>query len=120
LLPEYGFTVTADIALRLGGEYIKSIGSSSVPGRKWLRTFIKRHKTEIKLKKEEKLEQIRAKKFTEEARKSWFSLLKSVLIKYDLIDKPSQILNCDETGFSDKPIVSSLKKVFFYSAKISR
>jgi hypothetical protein len=102
LLPDFGFTVSADVALQLAGEYMKSIGISSVPGRKWLKTFVKRHKKEIKWKKEEKLEQIRAKRFTEEVRQSWFSLLKSVLVKLDLMDKPSQIFNCDETGFSDK------------------
>jgi hypothetical protein len=115
LLPDFGFTVSADVALQLAGEYMKSIGiSSSLPGRKWLRTFIKRHKTEIKWKKEEKLEQIRANKFTEEVRRSWFSLLKSVLVKLDLMDKPSQIFNCDETGFSDKTN-RKIAKIFVFN-----
>ncbi|CAF5006493.1 unnamed protein product [Rotaria sp. Silwood1] len=85
LLPEYGFTITADVAFKLSNEYFKSIGLN----------------TEIKWRKQQKLEQIRAKKFTEETRKSWFVLLKSTLIKLDLMDKPAQIFNCDETGFSD-------------------
>lgn len=102
LLPEYGFTITNDVALQLAAEYMKLIGSSFVPRRKWLKLFVKRHRTEIKWKKEEKLERIRATKFTEETRKSWFALLKSVLTKLDLFDKPAQIFNADESGFSDK------------------
>ncbi|CAF3332606.1 unnamed protein product [Rotaria socialis] len=102
LLPEFGFTITANVALKLSNEYFKSIGLSFVPRRKWLKLFIKRHRTEVKWKKEEKMEKIRAQKFTEQTRKSWFSLLKSTLIKLDLMDKPAQIFNCDETGFSDK------------------
>jgi hypothetical protein len=53
VLPEYGFTLTNDVALQLAIEYIKLTGSSSIPGRKWLKLFVKRHKTEIKWKKEE-------------------------------------------------------------------
>ncbi|CAF3876203.1 unnamed protein product, partial [Rotaria sp. Silwood1] len=74
LLPEYGFTITADVAFKLSNEYFKSIGLSFKPGRKWLMSFVSRHKTEIKWRKQQKLEQIRAKEFTQERRKSWFAL----------------------------------------------
>ena len=102
LLPEFGFPLSHDAAMKIATDYMNSIGLSVQPGRKWLRVFVRRHETEIKWKKEEKLEKIRANKFTEETRKSWFALLKSVLMKHDLMDKPMQIFNCDETGFSDK------------------
>ncbi|CAM4850763.1 unnamed protein product [Rotaria magnacalcarata] len=102
LLPEYGFRITANVALQLSTDYFKSIGLSYKPGRKWLRLFVKRYRMEIKWKKEEKLENIRANKFSEETRQSWFSLLKATLVKLDLLDKPAQIFNCDETGFCDK------------------
>ncbi|CAF2966666.1 unnamed protein product [Rotaria sp. Silwood2] len=111
LLAEYGFTITADISLKISDEYFKSIGLSNKPGCKWLRSFVKRHKTEIKWKKEQKLEQIRAKKFTEETRKSWFGLLASTLIELDLMNKPSQIFNCDETG-KHIIVTSSTRHVF--------
>ena len=85
---------------------------TSVPGGKWLRPFVKRHKSEIKWKKEEKLEEIRAKKFTEETRKSCFSLLQFVLTKLDLHDKPSQIFNCDENRFFRQKLVVSWLKIY--------
>lgn len=120
LLPEYGFSVTADIATKLAGEYMRSIGLSSLPGRKWLRSFMKRNRQDIKWKKEEKMEKIRAQRFTEETRKSWFALLKSVLIRLDLMDKPSQIFNCDETGFSDKTERESSRDDCPYPPRASR
>ena len=120
LLPEYGFSATADVAGKLAGDYMRSIGLSSLPGRKWLRSFMKRNRQEIKWKKEEKIEKIRAQRFTEETRKSWFALLKSVLIKLDLLDKPSQIFNCDETGFSDKTERESFREKSSLSLSTSR
>ena len=102
LLPKFGFSVTASAALKLSKEYFKSIGLYVKLRRKWLKLFLKRLKTEIRWKKEEKLERIRALKFTGETRKGWFSLLKSTLTGLNLMDKPSQIFNRDETGFSDK------------------
>ncbi|CAF4845507.1 unnamed protein product, partial [Rotaria sp. Silwood2] len=53
-------------------------------------------------KKQEKLERTRAEAFTEETRSGWFATLKDVLMKHNLIDKPNQIFNADESGFSDK------------------
>ncbi|CAF3001767.1 unnamed protein product [Rotaria sp. Silwood2] len=100
ILPDYGFSIAADIAIQISSEYMKSLGLSFVPGQKWLKTFLNRHRMKIKWKKQEKLERIRAEKFTEETRQGWFSLLKSTLEKLDLMDKPNQIFNADETGFS--------------------
>jgi hypothetical protein len=102
VLPDFGFSLTADVALKLAADYMKSLGLSYVPKRKWLRKFVNRHRMKIKWKKQEKLERIRAEKFTEETRKGWFSLLKATLEKFDLMDKPAQLFNADETGFSDK------------------
>jgi hypothetical protein len=98
VLPDFGFSLTADIALKLASDYMKSLGLSDAPKRK----FVNRHRMKIKWKKQEKLERIRAEKFTEETRQGWFSLLKSTLEKFDLMDKPAQLFNADETGFSDK------------------
>jgi hypothetical protein len=102
VLPDFGFSLTADIALKITSEYMKSLGLSNGPKRKWLRKFVIRHRMKIKWKKQEKLERIRAEKFTEETRQGWFEFLKSTLEKFDLMDKPAQLFNADETGFGDK------------------
>lgn len=56
LLPNYGFSLTAEVALQIASEYMKSLGLSVSPGRKWLLTFVRRYRMEIKWRKEEKLE----------------------------------------------------------------
>lgn len=109
LLPDYGFEVTKDVALQLSADYFKSLDLAVHPGTKWLRSFVKRHAGEISWKRQAKLERIRAESFTEENRSGWFATLKTVLKKYDLFDKPNQIFNFDETGFSDKT-----KGIFVY------
>jgi hypothetical protein len=78
------------------------LGLSDNPGKKWLNSFIKRHGGDIKWKKQIKLERIRKESFTEHVRSSWFTMLENVMIKYNLLDKPNQIFNVDETGFTDQ------------------
>ncbi|CAM4985759.1 unnamed protein product [Rotaria socialis] len=102
LLPEYGFDVTKTLALQLAAEYFESLEFTTQPGSKWLNSFVKRHSDDIIWKKQEKLERARAEAFTEQNRSGWFKTLKDVLIKHDLFDKPNQIFNADESGFSDK------------------
>ena len=81
------------MALKISSDYMDSLGLKVQPGGKWLRQFVKRNRVKIKWKKQEKLERIRAEKFTEETRRGWFSLLKSTLEKLNLMDKPNQIFN---------------------------
>ena len=52
LLPEYGFPLSYDVAMKVASDCMKSIGLSVQPGRKWLRLFVRRHESEIKWKKE--------------------------------------------------------------------
>lgn len=101
LLPDYGFRVTRDVALGLAKDYCRSLGLKHSPGEKWLRLFMKKHSNDIKWIKEQKMEMNRVKAFTENVRSGWLSLVKDVLTKYDLFDKPHQIFNIDETGFCD-------------------
>ena len=102
LLPDYGFKVSRDVALELAKEYCLSLGLNHCPGSKWLRLFMLKHSNDIKWMKEEKMESCRADSFTEEVRTGWFSLVKDVMTKNNLFDKPNQIFNLDESGFSDK------------------
>jgi hypothetical protein len=96
LLPDYGFHVTKDVVLELANDYCRSLGE------KWLRIFMQKHSNEIKWMKEQKMETVRSENFTETVRTGWFSMVKEVMKKHDLFDKPQQIFNLDETGFSDK------------------
>ena len=102
LLPDYGFNATKKVALQLANDYLESLGLEYRPGDKWLRLFMQRHINDIKWKREQKMEHLRAVAFTEEVRAGWFLLLKDVMTKYNLFDKPQQIFNIDETGFSDR------------------
>ena len=94
--------MTKDVALQLATDYFSSLGVIKQPGGKWLNSFISRHSTDVVWKKQQKLERARAEAFTEETRKGWYATLHGVLIKHDLLDKPNQIFNADESGFSDK------------------
>jgi hypothetical protein len=102
LLPDYGFAVTKDLALELATDYFSSLRLMKQPGAKWLHSFVNRHSNDIVWKKQQKLEQARAESFTEDTRAGWYATLKDVLIKHNLLDKPNQIFNADESGFSDK------------------
>ena len=102
LLPDYGFGVTKDLALQIGVDYFSSLGFTKKPGVKWLNSLISRHSEDIIWKKQQKLERARAEGFTEETRSAWYTTLHDVLVKHNLLDKPNQIFNADESGFSDK------------------
>ena len=102
LLPDYGFDLTRDLTLQLAAEYSECLGLSLSPGSKWLNSFVHRNAQDLIWKKQEKLERIRAEGFTEEARSGWFKTLEDTLTKHNLFDKPHQIFNADESGFSDE------------------
>ncbi|CAF0991698.1 unnamed protein product [Didymodactylos carnosus] len=115
LLLDYGYN---DLIMTVAVDYMKSLNIVETPGQKWLNHFIQRHSDQIKWKKEQKLERARAENFNESTRKAWFQLLKTELIKLDLMDKPAQIFNADESGFADKTkeswvvVNSSVRHVF--------
>lgn len=102
LLPDYGFDLTRDLTLQLAAEYSECLGLALLPGSKWLNSFVHRNSQDLIWKKQEKLERIRAEGFTEEARSGWFKTLEDTLTKHNLFDKPHQIFNADESGFSDE------------------
>ena len=65
------------------------------------------------MKKEIKLENARHKGFIEEVRSGWFNKVKNILDLNNLHDRPAQIWNCDESGFSDE----TQRKLFLYMLK---
>jgi hypothetical protein len=91
-----------DLILQLSSDYFQQLGLPIKLGSKWLNAFIRRHPDDIKWKRQEKLERVRAEGFTQENRSGWFETLKNTLKKHDLMDKPHQIFNADETGFFRK------------------
>lgn len=60
--------------------------------------------------KEKKIEGSRRKGFSEEVRVGWFNTLREILVKNDLVYKPSNIWNVDESGFADE---TQCKKTLF-------
>lgn len=67
-----------------------------------MRNFLDRRKKDVKLIKEKKLERSRRNGFSEDVRAGWFGNLKNVMDKNDLVYKPMQIFNVDESGFADE------------------
>ena len=50
-----------------------------------------------------KLEKMRMDSVTSATVDGWFANLNSILTRFNLLDKPQQIFNCDEFGFRDDP-----------------
>lgn len=61
--------------------------------------------------KEKKIEKNRRDGFSEEVRSGWFKNLQEMMMKNDLLYKPLQIWNVDESGFSDE---TQSKRYFIY------
>lgn len=73
-------------------------------GYDWFYKFLKRN-PDIVVRKSEGLSLARAQGLTKEDAENYFDLLKCILIKHNLMDKPSNIYNVDETGLplNNKP-----------------
>ena len=67
------------------------------PGNKWFRGFVKRN-PKVKVRKARPLEKKRA-KISKDDVDAWFDDFQEFLVAKNLANKPSQIWNCDETGF---------------------
>ena len=72
---------------------------NNMPGKDWWYTFLRRH-PEISLRTPQVLETCRAKACTPTALAKWYTDFEQFLATHDLIDKPTRIYNCDESGFS--------------------
>jgi transposase len=81
---------------------ISDIGNDIQVGRKWLKTFLQRWDTKLKVLKEEKMEISRRNGFSEDVRRGWYEKLDLILRENNLITRPHAIFNCDESGFSDE------------------
>lgn len=72
---------------------------NNLPGKDWWYAFLKRH-PEISLRTPQALESYRAKACTPTAIATWYTDFEQFLTTHDLVDKPTKIWNCDESGFS--------------------
>ena len=72
---------------------------NGVPGEGWWSGFMRRH-PQITKRKPQNLQMVRAKAMSKEVVTHWFQqCLKPTLTELDLLDKPNQIFNVDESGF---------------------
>jgi hypothetical protein len=74
---------------------------SGSPTKDWYYGFLRRWNNELKVVVSWSLESERAKGVTADIIDGWFNVLKQVLIKLDLMNKPHSIYNMDESGFLD-------------------
>ena len=74
------------------------------PGKDWWYGFLQRHpEVSMRMPHAQALQMCRASACTPEALDRWFTGYEQFLMKYDLLDEPSRIWNCDESGFSMCP-----------------
>ncbi|CAF4033684.1 unnamed protein product, partial [Rotaria sp. Silwood2] len=104
ILQEWGQPLTIDEFLNLAKQYAASLNKSQLfpsgaPTYDWFRSFLKRHQNFV-LKKSRPLEKKRA-SITMEQVDGWFDLLYKIIQDNNLVDRPGQVFNCDETGLSD-------------------
>ncbi|XP_053382064.1 uncharacterized protein LOC123532137 [Mercenaria mercenaria] len=71
------------------------------PSNKWIKKFIQRH-PDLSERKPENQDKARSAMSNKKVMADFFTLLDTILLKYGVKDKPSQIFNCDETGFSGR------------------
>ena len=78
------------------------------PSNDWIESFKKRWSSKLSRRKPQKIEQLRAKACNEDIAKHFYETLKEKLIELDIMDKPENIWNSDETGVmcdgSDDPV----------------
>ena len=76
--------------------------TDNYPGKDWWNAFLKRH-PEIRLRTPQAIETYRAKACTPSVMNKWYTDYEQFLLVHNLIDKPHNIWNCDESGFSFCP-----------------
>ncbi|CAF1521897.1 unnamed protein product [Adineta steineri] len=104
VLQSWGKPLSIEEFLDLAKRYAASLNKghlfpSESPSYDWLRSFLKRHQNLV-LKKSRPLEKKRA-SVTIEQVYGWHNLLTEIINDNDLVNRPGQIYNCDETGMSD-------------------
>ena len=102
---EFGFGLNKAQFLGLVEQYVEKFDLSSKfvngkPGEEWYRSFMNRWSKKFSPRTPELLTLTRALSCNKTVVDAWFKLLHETLLTNDLLEKPGQILNCDETGLS--------------------
>lgn len=105
-LQEWGQLSTCKDVLKYAEEYIELMDLkhrfvNGYPTKDWYYGFLRRWKKDLKVMTSSTIENSRAKGATFETINGWFQLLKDVLTKLNIINKPDSIYNMDESGFLD-------------------
>ncbi|CAF1515821.1 unnamed protein product [Rotaria sp. Silwood1] len=103
-MKKWGEPVSINEFLNLAKQYASALNKdnlfpSDMPTYDWLRSFLSRH-SNLVLKNSTPIDKSRA-KVTASQVNEWFNLLTKVINDNDLANRPGQIYNADDTGFSD-------------------
>ncbi|XP_065639664.1 uncharacterized protein LOC124816132 [Hydra vulgaris] len=106
---DFGFGLDKKQFMKLVQTYIELNGFqkkfvNGVAGDQWFCNFLNRWQKEISIRTPELLTLTRALACNKTVIDAWFLLLKATLEKCDIMNRPAQILNCDESGFCTNPI----------------
>ncbi|CAG4950882.1 unnamed protein product [Colias eurytheme] len=106
ILEKWGFGLSRIEIINLVEEFIKLNGIATPfkngrPGSDWLYNFRKRHG--LSIKKPQPIEHVRRQMTDPFIIEEYFNLLEKVLLDLDLINRPSQVWNLDETSVSLDP-----------------
>ncbi|CAF3965926.1 unnamed protein product, partial [Rotaria sp. Silwood1] len=107
ILQDWGELCSYQDVMKYATEYVQLMNlqsrfQSGAPTKEWYYGFVKRWSHKLKLIKSIRLEKSRA-NVAKEVVDGWFTKLYAVLKKFNLLDKPSNIFNADESGFGDDP-----------------
>jgi hypothetical protein len=100
-IKSWGVPLTRTEFINLARQYAPSVNKSylfpsGTPTCDWFYSFLQRHRNLV-LKKSSPLTKKRA-SLTIEQVNQWFDLLSKVIQENDLVHRPGQIYNCDESG----------------------
>jgi hypothetical protein len=105
-MAEMGFGLSRDDVLRIGFKVAEKSGrphpwdpENGMAGRAWYDGFMSRHPT-LKLKSPQPLSHARARNADDETVKDFFQKLGGIYARLNLLNKPMQIYNLDESGIS--------------------
>ena len=97
-----GYARTKKQTITLVQRVVDSKGLNVTVGDVWWKSFMKRHGT-LTLRTAEPLSYVRAVCSQPEILNHYYDLLQQTLLEHDLVDKPNQIFNLDESGMPLDP-----------------
>ena len=87
--------------------YVNSIGKVTPfrdrrPGHDWVLNFERRHYGKLRKKRRKSLSKVTASEMSKENVDDFYTMFNNILTKYNLHNKPWQILNIDETDLTSE------------------